>query len=420
MKREYKNFLDLDLVLEGKTIFLDVDGTIVSDKNILIDEVISNKIKTLISKNDVYICSNGSPRNAFNMAEIFGCKNIKVLKPFTFGIDKDKFKNVVVIGDKFLTDGLFAYFLGGDFIKVNHIKSTSDKFLIKFSYKFDDFIWKSIPFIKLARIHQWIKNLLVFAPIFFAGSILNGDIFIDSVFAFFAFSFSASAIYVLNDITDMDQDILHINKKHRPIASGLVHKKSAYKYSIFLFLISLIFVILVPQVFFVIIAYILLNLLYSHTLKHTAIFDIILIAIFYLLRIVVGGLATGLHLSEWIIMCTFFGSLFIIIAKRRTEFNLENKRKVLESYSKESLDVMLSMSAVLSIMSYAIYSILGHNDRYLVYSTFFVTFVIFKIFNHIYQNNKELETPETFVFKDKTIFSIFICWVLYIFLVFYF
>jgi 4-hydroxybenzoate polyprenyltransferase len=175
----------------------------------------------------------------------------------------------------------------------------------------------------------------------------------------------------------------------------------------------------VPALLPVALAYIGLNALYSFKLKHVAVIDIFIVAMFYLLRVVAGGVATGLPLSPWIILCVLFGALFIIVGKRRAEANLASRRSVLNSYSKEALDAMLNITAGLAIISYGLYSILGHNSPYLVYSAIFVALVFFRMLNHIYLRPHDAESPELLVFKDRWILGSFVAWVVYVFWIFY-
>jgi 4-hydroxybenzoate polyprenyltransferase len=165
--------------------------------------------------------------------------------------------------------------------------------------------------------------------------------------------------------------------------------------------------------------YVGLNAMYSFRLKHIAVVDIVLVAMFYLLRVIAGGVATGLPLSPWIILCVLFGSLFIIVGKRRAESNQVSKRVVLDSYSPQALDAMLNVTAGLAIISYGLYSILGHNSPYLVYSSIFVAFVFFRMLNHIYLRPHDAESPELLVFKDRWILGSFAAWVVYVFWIFY-
>lgn len=274
-------------------------------------------------------------------------------------------------------------------------------------------------YLKLLRPQQWIKNLLVFAPIFFAVSVFNHQAFTKSFLAFVIFSFASSLVYVLNDIFDYEQDRMHPSKQTRPIASGQVSFGEASWLIVFLVLVLILFLYFLPVIVWPILIYILLNGSYSAWFKHIPVVDVVVVSTFYILRVVVGGLATKVYVSPWIILCVLFGALFIVVGKRRAEYYQGAKRKVLEEYSKEALDFMLGASVALAIISYGIYSVIGHHSNYLVYSVVFVLFALFKMLNRIYTHPSEAESPEILVFKDRWVLASFLAWVGYVFIIFY-
>ncbi|OHA87579.1 MAG: hypothetical protein A3A96_01090 [Candidatus Zambryskibacteria bacterium RIFCSPLOWO2_01_FULL_39_39] len=283
----------------------------------------------------------------------------------------------------------------------------------------DDIVWAVLPYIRLVRPWQWIKNLLVFAPVFFAVGVLNSSLFSRTLLVFITFCLASSLVYTFNDILDYKQDSLHPKKKNRPIASAEISKKNAILLIFFLAIGIFYLVMLVPSIILPILLYVVINIFYSFKLKHIAVLDIILISLFYILRIIAGGLATEIYVSPWIVVCVFFGSLFVILGKRRAEHTKENRRLVLNDYSSEALNFMLGISASLAIIAYGIWSVTEHNSPYLVYSTIFVVFAIFRILNHIYTNPHEAESPEILVFKDRLILGSFLSWGVYIFWLFY-
>ncbi len=416
----------------GAILIVDVDGTITNDNSEEVEWPAKLHLRKMTEYARVYLCSNSASTARFwHLARDTGATylvtplrkpDVRILQliPHTAG------KRIVVIGDKKLTDGRFADRIGAEFVQTARITHDSDRWSVRLTYALDDlYSWLSgmaqrvAPFIELARPLQWVKNLLVFSPMFFASKVFDATIFTESLIAFLVFSFSASAVYVMNDLVDAPFDRLHPNKKHRPIARNAVHEtKAVALVAVFLamIIISLAFS---PAVLPIALLYIGLNVLYSFKLKHVAVVDVLLVASFYLLRVVAGGLATALPLSPWIILCVLFGALFIIVGKRKAEFSRESRRTVLESYSPAALDALLAVSAGLSIISYGLYSILGHNSPYLVYSTIFVVFAFFRVLNDIFTHPNDAESPEKLVFKDRWIFGAFLCWVLYVFVVFY-
>ncbi len=408
--------------IKDSILLIDVDGTLVSDKEKVISTDVLSKLQSLSLKNDIFFCSNGSFEYSKELAKNLSAGFLKVKKPFTFKIKKilNTQKDFVVVGDKYLTDGLFALFLGAKFIKIDHLRSESDSFFIKFTYYLDDKVWNALPFIKSMRPWQWVKNFLIFAPIFFAGKFLETDYLYKTTIAFVSFCLVSGIIYIYNDISDVEKDSKHPDKKHRPIAQGLISKSEAYLHVFVLSILTIIGIYFVPTIFYGIFVYVLLNILYSKYLKHVAVVDIVLVASFYLLRVYIGGVATNTYISPWIVLCTFFGALFVIIGKRKSEYVHEHRREVLNQYSETALDFMLGISVSLAIIAYGIYSIVGHdNYTYLVYSTIFVLVALFRMLNRIYTHPNEAESPEILVFKDRYILGSFLCWIVYVFLVFY-
>ena len=158
-----KNFLETDIeYFENHTFIIDVDGTLTLDKNKDISSSVFNKLIKLKERNNLYLCSNGSWENAKKFAEMSGCSYLVCKKPFTGvfnkilkNIDKER---VVVVGDKYLTDGLLAKFLGVKFIKVDHLSCRDDSLVAKLSYILDDIVWAVLPYIRLVRPWQWIKK----------------------------------------------------------------------------------------------------------------------------------------------------------------------------------------------------------------------------------------------------------------------
>ena len=170
----------------------------------------------------------------------------------------------------------------------------------------------------LLRRHQYIKNLFIFTPLFFAAGIMDGKLFINALIAFFAFSMSASAIYILNDYRDIEEDKKHPTKKHRPLASGAVDKTVALFIMSCLMVVGLLIMALLSiQSFFFLLGYIFLNIAYSFGLKHISILDIVCISAGFVIRLFIGSTTTTTPLSMWIILITFLLALFFGIGKTK-------------------------------------------------------------------------------------------------------
>ena len=202
----------------------------------------------------------------------------------------------------------------------------------------------------LLRPHQYIKNLFVLAPIFFAGLAMDLSLLALSLSAFIFFSFAASSIYILNDIMDVEDDKAHPNKKNRPIARGSVPIPTAWIILLMLITISLLGSWYVSEnLTYVLIAYILLNFLYSIGLKNFSIVDVSMISLGFVLRIFAGSVVIETAPSMWIILMTFLLALFLAFAKRRDDVLLAGKglktRKNIYGYNLEFVNAaMIVMS----------------------------------------------------------------------------
>ncbi len=286
--------------------------------------------------------------------------------------------------------------------------------------------------LKLIRVKQWIKNLLIFAPLLFSFNLFNRTDLALSIYTFFSYSFLASFVYVLNDIMDMDADKQHPVKKNRPLAAGIITKNKAYLIA----LISLSFSILLSliinqsQLYYILLGYLVLNVFYNFKLKHISIVDCISISIGFELRILAGCVAIGVVASNFILVVTFFLALLLAFLKRKGELqSLTNDsskhRKVLSYYTVPLLDKFIFASATLTIIGYLFYSIdevvinqLG-ND-YLKYSLVFVIYGIFRFIQlsdiDIYEKEGD---PTTLIYKDRALQLSILSWMIYVTLCLY-
>lgn len=422
MKRPNSFFTQLPLhTIHGATVILDVDGTIVADRQEQISPEALAKIAEIKQNHTVFISSNGSPKNADEFARLAGVKMIVGKKPFiaSFRSQIAADESITVIGDKWITDGLLARRLKADFIQVKRIGGAQDSRMARFSYLVDSAVSACLPFIWLARPWHWVKNLLVFAPIFFAGKILSAASLGDTCLAFGIFSLAASTVYILNDIFDREADALHPKKSKRPLAANEISLFGALVFAVALAGIACFLVTKIPAVAPPILLYVALNIVYSRWLKHVATIDVVTVASFYILRVLVGGSAAHVPLSPWIMLCTFFGALFVVVGKRRAELGQKARRAVLERYSSQALDLMLAISVGLAIISYGIWSIIGHSSSYLVYSTVFVVIALFRVLNLIYLSPERAESPDVLVFTDAWILGSLLSWAVFVSFLFY-
>lgn len=276
---------------------------------------------------------------------------------------------------------------------------------------------------ELIRPKQWIKNLFVFAPILFAGQLLNFPLLFQNILAFIAFCGVSSSVYVLNDIIDVESDRAHKKKRYRPIAAGDVSVVRAKILFVLLLLFTSIICLKLNSLFILtILLYFTNNLIYTFKIKHVVLLDVFSISMGFILRVVGGAVAISVDVSSWMIITTIFISLFLGISKRRAELsgpnqeNLEKQRKVLSDYDVVFVDQMNTVAATGTIISYALYTVSEkaissfHSDK-LIYTTPFVIYGIFRYLYLLHQKNLG-ESPTQIVTKDLPIIINSLLWLI--------
>lgn len=216
--------------------------------------------------------------------------------------------------------------------------------------------------LRTMRPHQWAKNVFVLAPLFFAQAFLEWEQVVRGAAAAVLFCLVAGTVYLINDIADRERDRRHPTKRHRPIASGRLAVRRAVLAAWFVGAGSLLAALVWrPALAGVLATYLVMNLAYSKVLKEWAFVDVGVIATGFVLRVVAGGLAVGVFLSEWLVLCTFLLACFLAMGKRRHELaycragGADDTRKGWETYETEQLDVGLFFVAGLTVAAYTIY-----------------------------------------------------------------
>jgi hypothetical protein len=278
------------------------------------------------------------------------------------------------------------------------------------------------------RPEQWVKNVFVIVPLIFSKNLFDFHLFSRSLLTFISFCLAASSVYIINDIADRDLDKIHPAKKSRPIAAGQVTTSEGLTIATTLLCLSLLLLILggVRKATIIpIVLYVAMNLLYSFKLKKIVLIDVFVIAAGFILRIVAGGYAIDVKISSWLIMTTLFISIFLGMAKRRSEFvhisngsggisqedgpltlHAESKtRLVLHDYDLSLIDQILSISAASVIIAYALYTVSERTVKAfgtdtLIYTT---VFVVYGIFRYLYLIHKMGlgESPTKALLTDK-------------------
>jgi decaprenyl-phosphate phosphoribosyltransferase len=215
--------------------------------------------------------------------------------------------------------------------------------------------------LRAMRPRQWLKNVLVAAAPLAAGQIFDAGVLINVGLAFVAFCLVSSAVYLLNDVRDVDEDRLHPRKRLRPIASGELSVRAA------LLLAALTGAVGFAVGFYTAIAlgvtlavYLLLQVLYSAFLKHLPVVDLAIVASGFLLRAIAGGVAAGIALSQWFLLVASFGSFFMVAGKRYSEMKAlgadAGTRRSLTRYSESYLRFVWTLAAVMVLISYSLWA----------------------------------------------------------------
>lgn len=257
-------------------------------------------------------------------------------------------------------------------------------------------------YLKLIRIKQWIKNFLIFIPII-CGNVLSYNNIIVTILGFFSFSFASSFIYIINDIKDIEKDKLHPRKKKRPLASGKISKKRAIVISILMLLGSLLLnyftnMQLINSSLYLLIIYILTNILYSFGLKNIAIIDIVILTLGFVLRVYYGSFLIDIEVSNWLFLTVMSGALFLGLGKRKKEL-IQNKnvRKSLKDYNQEFLDKFQYTTLSMTLLFYSLWT-MEKNIEYLPYTIPIVVIIFMRYCLDIEKQNEG--DPVTIFYSD--------------------
>jgi len=271
------------------------------------------------------------------------------------------------------------------------------------------------------RPHQWVKNGLVAAPLFFTPEQVTVDSVIAVAIAIACFCFISSSVYILNDYADREADRQHPEKKDRPLAAGTVSVPMAFGLLGILLAAGFggAFVLIGPQVVPFLAIYFVLNLAYSFGLKKLALIDVMIIALGFIIRVEAGAAAADLIPSVWIMIMTGLGALFIALAKRRDDLvrTLDGgHRKSLEGYNLQFLDSAMSIVIGAVVVAYLIYTTdadviarMGTNKLY--YTAPFVVLGLFR-YLQITLVEERSGSPTKVILTDKFLMGVGVLWAL--------
>lgn len=284
----------------------------------------------------------------------------------------------------------------------------------------------------LIRPQQWIKNGFVLIPMFFGGRLLNADDAIASVVTFFAFSFAASAIYCFNDIVDVDADRRHPVKCHRPIASGAVSVPTAYALMAVLVLLSALLLFFLPQrageTAGIVAFYFLLNMAYCLWLKRHAIIDVCTVAFGFVLRILAGGMACDVAVSNWLVLMTFLLALFLSFAKRRDDVLRMNEtgeppRRNTIRYNITFVNQAITITGTVTLVCYIMYTVSPEvvsrfHAPYLYLTSIFVLVGLLR-YMQLTVVDEVSGDPTKILLRDRFTQAIVVAWIMVFLLIIY-
>lgn len=284
--------------------------------------------------------------------------------------------------------------------------------------------------LKAMRPKQWIKNLLLFAGFVFT---LNErwrpfspqmwDYLERSLAAFALFSLISSSVYLLNDVRDVEKDRAHPTKRNRPIASGDLSPRVAVIIGLLLMPLCLALGYWLSPAFAAVAAsYLLMQFAYIYGLKNVVLLDVFVIALGFVMRAVSGAVVIGAVISPWLYTVTLLGALFLGLCKRRNELLLletgaAHHRKILEMYTPQLLDSLISIVASSTVMAYSLYTFTSVNAQRtgtgnnLMMLT--IPFVIFGLFRYLYLAHRQNAggSPEEVFLKDRPLIATILLWI---------
>ena len=278
------------------------------------------------------------------------------------------------------------------------------------------------------RPKQWIKNIFLIAALVFDQQLTHIDATLRTLYGFLLFCLFSGSVYLINDVMDIEADRKHPVKSHRPIASGKLSKTTAIIFASLLIIISLTISYRLSPVFtWIGFAYILINLFYSKWFKHIVIVDVLIIALGFVLRVAAGvSLISVERFSPWLYVVTTLLALYLGFGKRRAELSLmegeaQSHRRVLNGYSIEFLDQLITIVSSTTIISYSLYTFSAPNlpENHTMMLT--IPFVLYAIFRYLYliQIKHAGGAPEELLLTDRPLQVSIMLYAMSVTLIFY-
>jgi len=286
-----------------------------------------------------------------------------------------------------------------------------------------------MPYLRLLRAQQWVKNVFIFAGLVFGGKLGDRESALWTLLGFGCLCLVSSAVYIFNDIHDRAEDRLHPRKRQRPLASGQVSVGAAWVLAAALLVVGLAGSLLLDSrhlFLLVVLTYVVLQIAYTLRLKHAVLLDVISIGLGFVLRAIAGAVLVQVAISPWLVLCTFTLCLFLGFSKRRCELNAlaENRdgphaaryRKTLSIYTPDLLNHMTTLTAGIAVVSFMLYAtdartakVFGEQEAtYLLYTLPIVVYAIFRF--AVLVEHEEVDGPTDVVLRDRPFQAAVLLW----------
>lgn len=282
-------------------------------------------------------------------------------------------------------------------------------------------------YLKLMRVHHYVKNFLVFAALACSGQLFNFKKLTSGIAAYIAFCMVSSVVYIINDIRDKEKDRKHPTKCKRPIADGTVSVESAWRLAILLLMMAIICNGLTFHVTSTLLLalYLILNLAYSFGLKNVPIVDVTILVAGFLIRILYGAFVTEITISNWLYLTVIALAFYFALGKRRNEMKQISggeTRQVLKLYPVNFLDNNMEMCLTLANVFYALWSMdektmFLYNNKYLIFTVPIVLLITMKYSLDIEGNSDG--DPVEVLFHDKVLLILCVFYLAAMFIILY-
>ncbi len=276
-------------------------------------------------------------------------------------------------------------------------------------------------YVQLLRMKHYIKNLLIFIPLFFAQDLFCQEKFYCTFAGCIAFCFISSAVYILNDLKDIERDRIHVVKKARPIASGDVKIENAIMILVICVLLSIIINIFTGNALkgsIYVTGYFILNMCYSFGFKNKPLIDILILAAGFVIRILYGAMITDIDISGWLYLVVVMGAFYMSLGKRRNEMQHSlDTRPVLQYYTYGFLDKNMYVCNALLITFYALWAM--EFDMAGMRWTIPVFIIILMRYSLDVEGDSDGDPVEVLI-QDKVLIFLVFGYAIWLFLVLYF